>query len=234
MPEVYFRDSDALLHRLLSRKGFTAARRRSLLRRIRQRGSVYLAPLNAVYVRQFRMTSAAEDATRFLHQACRGLPYRSALSRSLPNRNHKSQAPALSLEDAFYLAVFEHALAYFGSRVLHPARPAFRDAELAELYELTHEDLEQLTSLPFADAIDALDVISRLREFDAATLGAPPTPATSAKGMARLPNAWHKPWLSIAASMNTSASNWDTSQATIFTTPTSRDASRPPPSANSS
>ncbi len=93
MPEVYFRDSDALLHRLLSRKGFTAARRRSLLRRIRQRGSVYLAPLNAVYVRQFRMTSAAEDATRFLHQACRGLPYRSALSRSCRiaaiNRKHR-------------------------------------------------------------------------------------------------------------------------------------------------
>ena len=166
MPEVYFRGSDALLRRLLSRKGFTAARRGSLLRRIRQRGSVYLAPLNAVYVREFRMTSAAEDATRFLHQACRGLPYRSALARGAPNRCNKAQAPALSSEDAFYLSVFEHALAYFGSRVLHPARPAFRDAELADLYELTHEDLEQETSLPFADAIEALDLIGRLRDFD--------------------------------------------------------------------
>src|ERR1017187_705900 len=166
MPEVYFRGSDALLRRLLSRQVFTAARRRSLLRRICQRGSVYLAPLNAVYVREFRMTSAAEDATRFLHQACRGLPYRSALSRGAANRSNKSQAAALSPEDAFYLAVFEHALAYFGSRVLHPARPAFRDAEITELYELTHEDLEQETSLPFADAIDALDLINRLRDFD--------------------------------------------------------------------
>ncbi|MFZ3264953.1 MAG: ChaN family lipoprotein [Terriglobales bacterium] len=187
MPEVYFRDSDALLHRLLSRKGFTAARRRSLLRRIRQRGSVYLAPLNAVYVRQFRMTSAAEDATRFLHQACRGLPYRSALLRSLPNRNHRSQAPALTSEDAFYLAVFEHALAYFGSRVLHPARPAFRDAELAELYELTHEDLEQLTALPFADAIDALDVINRLREFDRRNPRRAANPGNLAKGNCAAP-----------------------------------------------
>jgi hypothetical protein len=74
MPEVYSRSSDALLRRLLSRKGFTAERRRSLLRQVRERGSVYLTPINAVYVRQFRMTSAAEDATRFLHQACRGLP----------------------------------------------------------------------------------------------------------------------------------------------------------------
>src|SRR5271168_4646018 len=74
MPEVYSRSSDALLHRLLSRKGFTAEHRRSLLRQVRERGSVYLTPINAVYVRQFRMTSSAEDATRFLHQACRGLP----------------------------------------------------------------------------------------------------------------------------------------------------------------
>src|ERR1017187_7452920 len=74
MPEVYSRSSDALLRRLLSRKGFTAEHRRSLLRRVRERGSVYLTPINAVYVRQFHMTSSAEDATRFLHQACRGLP----------------------------------------------------------------------------------------------------------------------------------------------------------------
>ncbi len=73
MPEVYSRSSDALLRRLLSRKGFTAERRRSLLRQVRERGSVYLTPINAVYVRQFRMSTAAEDATRFLHQACRGL-----------------------------------------------------------------------------------------------------------------------------------------------------------------
>ena len=74
MPEVYSRSSDALLRRLLSRKGFTAEQRRSLLRQVRERGSVYLTPINVVYVRQFHMTSAAEDATRFLHQACRGLP----------------------------------------------------------------------------------------------------------------------------------------------------------------
>ncbi len=187
MPEVYFRGSDALLRRLLSRKGFTAARRNALLRRIRQRGSVYLAPLNAVYVREFRMTSAAEDATRFLHQACRGLPYRGALAKGAPNRGNKSPAPALSPEDAFYLAVFEHALAYFGSRVLHPARPAFRDAEIAELYELTHEDLEQETSLPFADATQALDAVSRLRDFDRRSARRASKPGSSAKENCRAP-----------------------------------------------
>jgi len=47
MPEVYSRSSDALLRRLLSRKGFHHRAAPSLLRRVSDRGSVYLAPINA-------------------------------------------------------------------------------------------------------------------------------------------------------------------------------------------
>ena len=163
MPEVYSRSSDVLLRRLLSRKGFPAEHRRSLLRQVRERGSVYLTPINAVYVRQFRMTSSAEDATRFLHQACRGLP----------NLCHAPVTQPLTKDDAFYVAVFEHALAFFGSRILHPARPALRDADLADLFDVTREDLEQQTSLPFADAVEALDFLARHREHDFRAAPAP-------------------------------------------------------------
>jgi len=156
MPEVYSRSSDALLRRLLSRKGFTAGQRRAMLRQVKERGSAYLAPLNAVYVRQFYMMFSAEDATRFLHHACRGLPNRI---------NGKTPAP-LAPEDAFYATVFEHALAFFGSRVLYPARPTFRDADLAELSDLTREDLEQQTSLPFSDVAEALDFLAAHRDFE--------------------------------------------------------------------
>jgi hypothetical protein len=169
MPEVYSRSSDALLRRLLSRKGFTAEQRRSLLRQVRERGSVYLTPNNAVYVRQFRMTSSAEDATRFLHQACRGLP-------NLCNGKATAPAPgaeSLDKNDTFYMAVFEHALAFFGSRILHPARPALRDTDLADLFDVTREDLEQQTSLPFADAVEALDFLARHREHDFRAAQAP-------------------------------------------------------------
>ena len=157
MPEVYSRSSDALLRRLLSRKGFTAEQRRSLLRQVRERGSVYLAPINAVYVRQFHMATSAEDATRFLHQACRGLPN---LSNGKGSSQHTmTPAHPLDIDDTFYVTVFEHALAFFGSRILHPARPALRDADLAELYDITREDLEQHTALPFADAVEGLDFL---------------------------------------------------------------------------
>ena len=166
MPEVYSRSSDALLRRLLSRKGFTAEHRRSLLRQVRERGSVYLTPINAVYVRQFRMTSSAEDATRFLHQACRGLPNLSNGKALAPHTAPHAVPVAQSVarDDAFYMAVFEHALAFFGSRILHPARPALRDADLADLFDVTREDLEHQTSLPFADAVEALDFLIQHRE----------------------------------------------------------------------
>ncbi len=163
MPEVYSRSSDALLRRLLSRKGFTTGQRQSLLRQVRERGSVYLAPINAVYVREFRMTSSAEDAVRCLHQACRGLP-------NLANGKATAQpvpgVKTLAQDDAFYMAVFEHALAFFGSRILHPARPAFRDSDLAELFDVTREDLEHQTSLPFADAVEVLDFLAEHRQDD--------------------------------------------------------------------
>jgi hypothetical protein len=154
MPEVYSRGSDALLRRLLSRKGFSSESRRAIVRRVKERGSVYLPPLNVVYVRQFQMMSAAEDAARCLHHACRGLPARV---------NGKVHLP-LSPEDMFYSTVLEHALACFGSRVLYPARPAFRDADLYELYELTREDLEQQTSLPNPEALEVIDCLALHRE----------------------------------------------------------------------
>ncbi len=166
MPEVYSRSSDTLLRRLLSRKGFTAERRRSMLRQVRERGSVYLTPINTVYVRQFRMTSSAEDATRFLHQACRGLP-NACNGKAMTQHGAPNAAPfpqLLDEDDVFYMTVLEHALAFFGSRILYPARPALRDTDIAELFDVTREDLEHQTSLPFAEAVEALDFLTQHRE----------------------------------------------------------------------
>ena len=179
MPEVYSRSSDSLLRRLISRKGFSADHRRSLVRQVLQRGSVYLEPINAIYVRQFRMTSSTEDATRFLHQACRGLP-------NLYNSNGKTLeaqiapgAQQLGPDDAFYISVFQHALAFFGSRILYPTRPALRDTDLADLFDVTREDLECQTALPFAEAVEALDFLSeqRARDFQHLQTQDPQTPA---------------------------------------------------------
>ena len=178
MPEVHSRSSDALLHRLLSRKGFTAEHRRSLLRQVRERGSVYLTPINAVYVRQFRMTSSAEDATRFLHQACRGLPN---LCNGKATPNTLPGAHLLDKDDTFYMTVFEHALAFFGSRILYPTRPALRDTDIADLFDVTREDLELQTSLAFADAVEALDFLTEYRQISSVESLAPAPDFTGRK-----------------------------------------------------
>ena len=62
----------------LSRKGMSEARSEadSAIAALEHCGSTYLPQVNAFYVREFQMMHAAEDATRFLHQACQGLPHR--------------------------------------------------------------------------------------------------------------------------------------------------------------
>ena len=90
--------------------------------RVEERGSVYLPQVNAFYVHDFQMMYAAEEAARFLHHACRGLPQYGMVGR----------VPTLDRDDEFYVRAMEDALAYFGSRVLHPARPN-DEGELDEL-----------------------------------------------------------------------------------------------------
>jgi hypothetical protein len=126
VPEVYGGASGAMLRRLLSRKGIGEEERESMLTRINERGSAYLPQVNAFYVGEFQMIHAAEDAARFLHQACQGLPQRLngySEVESSANGNHGRKTAI----DDFYARVIEHSVAYFGSRVLYPSRPAPED-----------------------------------------------------------------------------------------------------------
>jgi len=122
LPEVHGRSSDAMLRRLLSRKGLSEPEREMMLTQVEQRGGAYLPQVNAFYIREFQMMHAAEDATRFLHQACQGLPNR-LNGNGAEGSNEESRSRRNAIDD-FYVRVIEHAVAYFGSRVLYPSRPA--------------------------------------------------------------------------------------------------------------
>jgi len=159
LPEVYCRSSDGMLRRLLSRKGVDEDEKKSMLRKVEERGSAYLPRVNAFYICEFQMMYAAEEVARFLHHACRGLPARV--------NGHAPKLLEWKQEDLFYARALEHALAYFGSRVLCPARPALRDTDLYELYDETHEDLEQQTPFSFAELIKTVDFLVLHREFEA-------------------------------------------------------------------
>jgi heme-binding uptake protein ChaN (Tiki superfamily) len=134
LPEVYGGSSDAMLHRLLSRKGVSQQDRESMGAQVEERGSAYLPQVNAFYIRQFQMMHAAEDTARFLHHACRGLPSRVNGQIAETDFSNRSSRRKNSL-DEFYTRVIEHAVAYFGSRVLYPSRPAVQagDAPLSRV-----------------------------------------------------------------------------------------------------
>jgi hypothetical protein len=159
LPEVYYRSSDGLLRRLLSRKGVSEEEREGMLQRVEDRGCAYLPQVNAFYMHDFQMLHASEEAARFLHHACRGLPAR------VTAREEAADEPA----DFFYGRVLENALAYFGSRVLYPSRSAVRESDLRDLGEQTREDIERQTGFGFAESMRAIDflLLHRLLEVDA-------------------------------------------------------------------
>ena len=122
LPEIYGKSSDATLRRLLARKGIGEEDLKSMLAQVEERGGAYLPPVNAFYVREFQMMHASEDAARFLHHACQGLPQRlNGLASDAGRESRKL--------DRFYAGVVEHAVAYFGSRMLYPSRPALAASE---------------------------------------------------------------------------------------------------------
>ena len=133
MPEVYCRASDARLRQRLSRHHADEDKIEAMVRHVEERGSVYLPQVNAFYVREFKMMYAAEEAARFLHHACRGLPSREGTGETRGNTTH------------FYAQTMEFALGYFGSRVLYPARPEAEDAGSRELPEEAPESLRKRT-----------------------------------------------------------------------------------------
>jgi hypothetical protein len=128
LPEVYGGSPDEMLRRLLTRRGISELERESVLTSVESRGSVYIPQVNAFCIREFQMVHVAEDVARFLHQACQGLPH--SLNGHALNA---TEANERSSPDHFYARVIEHAVAYFGSRVLHPSRPAQENGDLPQL-----------------------------------------------------------------------------------------------------
>lgn len=116
LPEVYGPSCAAQVVRSLIRSKVPEEEIERYLDRAERQGCVYLPAINAIFIREFQMMYVAEEAARFLHHACRGLPVRSGKSR-------------LSTKDALYVRVLEQVFGYFGSRALYPPRPAVEGKE---------------------------------------------------------------------------------------------------------
>ncbi|MGO9209528.1 MAG: ChaN family lipoprotein [Terriglobales bacterium] len=159
MPEVYSRPSDEAMRKLLERKGADEEELKEILARIESGGCCYAPRLEAIFVREFQMVGGAEEAARFVHHACRP----AAASGDPENR-----------EELFYTRVVEHALGYFGSRLLYPARPAVRDLDLGVLSAQPQEAVEEqslFTGPSFAVATEKLGYMLGSELYDAYLAG---------------------------------------------------------------
>jgi Haem-binding uptake, Tiki superfamily, ChaN len=102
-PEVYMHPSDAHLNELVRDRD----EMEDLPADLEERGCVYVASRNTLYIREFRMAHASAEVARFLRHACLELP------------DLKGPIEP-GVRDAACSAALEHCLAYFGSQILCP------------------------------------------------------------------------------------------------------------------
>jgi hypothetical protein len=151
LPEVHGQASEASLRRLLSRRGIGEAERELMLKSVEERGSAYLPQVNAFCIRDFQLVHAAEDVARFLHHACRGLPQR---RNGRPVIDRDATPAEVGLADEFYVRTLQHAVAYFGSRLLYPSRPAACSEDAPQLSRAACEKAAQLAARGGEEKLD--------------------------------------------------------------------------------
>jgi hypothetical protein len=121
--------------------------------------------MEAIFVREFQMVGGAEEAARFVHHACRP---------ATPSADSAVSGEPADREELFYTRVVEHALGYFGSRLLYPARPAVRDLDLGALSAQPQEAVEEQTlfiGARFAFATERLGYMLGSELYDAYLAG---------------------------------------------------------------
>jgi hypothetical protein len=142
LPEVWSVTSEEQLDRLLARRMST--RSSEVRHMVEKQGSWFVCERNVIVAHEFRMPWAAEQASRFVHHACRG-------------EASKYQSPA----DSFYAHVLETALAFLGSKILCPSRKLYDEPQLRAEYTKPEQELPP--TMPVRAYRQVLDWILRSR-----------------------------------------------------------------------
>jgi hypothetical protein len=165
MPEVYSQPSDEAMRKLLVRKSAGEEEITEILAHIASGGSCYVPRMNAIFVREFQMVGGAEEAARFVHHACR--------PAAPSNDTAEGSSELEKREEVFYTRVVEHALGYFGSRLLYPARPAVRGFELGAISAQPQATLKEhsVTGAKLAAATEKVGCMLGSELYDAYLAG---------------------------------------------------------------
>jgi hypothetical protein len=161
LPEVYSGVTADHVKRLLARVSRASAAEAT--HRMCESGACYVPERNALLIHRWDLASCAEQVTRFVHAACRGGLWRNP--DPLEAETIETDDSELA-GDRFYAAVMEHALADFGARLLNPARPAVREADLFALYAASREELEPQIGFSYRDYMQMIDFVVFHKDYE--------------------------------------------------------------------
>ncbi|HYV19379.1 MAG TPA: ChaN family lipoprotein [Verrucomicrobiae bacterium] len=124
-----------------------------VLDHLERSGSCYVPRLNAIFLGEFSLVHAGEEAAHFVNQLLKGEIYE-AVPRALPQH------------DLFYSAVLEEALGFFGSKIVDPSRNHFFENEFYQYYRKDRETIEKHTPYKFDEFNEIIDFVLLHKKFE--------------------------------------------------------------------
>jgi hypothetical protein len=124
-----------------------------VLDHVTRNGSCYVPRLNAIFLGQFNLVHAGEEAAHFVNQTLKGEIYDWA-PQTLPQH------------DVFYTAVLEEALGFFGSKLVDPSRNHFFETEFYQYYRKDRALIEEHTPYSFEEFNQIIEFILLHKKFE--------------------------------------------------------------------
>jgi hypothetical protein len=124
-----------------------------VLDHLERSGSCYVPRLNAIFLGEFSLVHAGEEAAHFINQLLKGEIYE-AVPRALPQH------------DLFYSAVLEEALGFFGSKIVDPSRNHFFQNEFYEYYRKDQATIEKNTPYKFEEFNEIIEFVLLHKKFE--------------------------------------------------------------------
>ncbi len=153
-PEIYSQTQLDDLERLLrTSHRFSPEEIDDVRSHVARNGSCYVPRVNAVFIGEFDMVHAGEEAAHFVNLVLKG-EIRERAPRAMPQ------------PDVFYGGVMEEALGFFGSKLIDPSRNHFFETEFYEYYKKDRDTIESKTPYRFDEFNEIIAFILLHKDFE--------------------------------------------------------------------
>jgi len=152
-PEVYSRVETLSLERLLRSQKVPRADIAEIVEHLKRRGSCYIPSVNAIFIGTFSLVHGGEEAAHFVNHLLRGGVGRAP-------QGTRSRA------GAFYGAVIDEALGFFGSKIIDPSRNHFFETKFYRYYRKSREIVERETGFSYEEFCEIINFILLHKKFE--------------------------------------------------------------------